>query len=962
MSLPPRAVSPSVNGWNADYLEAAYQRYLVDPSSVSETDRAFFRGFELAQSSPESLSSKLRGFNGSTAALSSGNDLPFQVAVDRLIESFRELGHVAAKLDPFGRSSDTPASLAIEYHGLQESDLDRTADGTSVQLESGTSLREIVNHLRRTYCGSRGVEFMHLSNMAERAWFLERLEAPSAQDLPSSKERLGILEQLLAAEVFESFLGKRYPGEKRFSVEGSESAIPLLERLVNTASKLKVEEVVFGMAHRGRLSVLRHILGKTLAQIFTEFEDNWEEDFADGGGDVKYHRGYSGKVRYDDNREIHLTLTSNPSHLEAVDPVVMGRCRAKQRLRGDIERKRVVPLLIHGDAAVSGQGVVAEVLNLSGLEGYTVGGTVHVVINNMIGFTTAPEYGRTSRYCTDIAKFIEAPVIHVNGEDPEAVVAAAELAMQFRQQFGRDVFIDLWCYRKYGHNEQDEATFTQPVLYKLIKDRPSVLKVYAERLLAEGVLTEADMNSIRDQLDEALNEAQRHAKATPYDPTIDPGSARWAGIRPHYSHTPVETGVPLRMLEQVCKAMGHVPDEFNLNPKLKRMLAGRAALPETKSISYADAESLAYGTLLLEGNAVRLSGQDCRRGTFSHRHAVLRDYETGESYCPLNSMLEIWKPGSTDNFVPGHHQAKLCVHDSPLSEEAVLGFEYGYALADPGMLVLWEAQFGDFVNGAQTIIDQFITSAEAKWDRWNGLVMLLPHGYEGMGPEHSSCRVERFLKLCANENIQVVYPSTASQIFHLLRRQVRRAFRKPLVVLTPKSLLRHESSSIEELVSSRFSEILDDPRFEAADGPSRGGVKRVTLCTGKLYWELAARRDLLAQDDQAIIRVEQIYPFHGELMTELLRRYPNRTELQWVQEEPRNSGCGLFVADRLRTELQIELDRFISRPASSTPAVGSKKAHKYEQELLLTAAVGAPPSEEDSEPSDKEGTGERVSA
>lgn len=957
MSLSPRAVSPSVNGWNAEYLQAAYERFRADPSSVSETDRAFFRGFDLASSG-----------QAPHVVPASGSDAPvktaqsFQVAVDRLIESYRELGHIASRLDPFGRPREAPESLSLEYHGLSEADLDRSADATSIGLGDSTSLGQIVEHLKHAYCGSLGVEFMHLSNTQERAWLLDWFESRGGRIELDSQTRIGILQKLLAAEVFESFLGKRYPGEKRFSVEGSESVISLLDRIVQSASRLGTQEIVFGMAHRGRLSVLRHILGKTLAQIFTEFEDNWDEDFADGGGDVKYHRGYSGAIKYDDDREIHLTLTSNPSHLEAVDPVVLGRCRAKQRLRGDTERKRVVPLLIHGDAAVSGQGIVAEVLNLSGLEGYTVGGTIHVVINNMIGFTTAPEYGRTSRYCTDIAKFVEAPIIHVNGEDPEAVVTAAELAIQFRHRFGRDVFVDLWCYRKYGHNEQDEASFTQPVLYKLIRDKPSVLKVYAERLLADGLLTEADMTTIREQLDEALNEAQRHAKATPYDPTIDPGSARWHGIRPHYSHTPVETGVPMKMLEQVCEAFGRTPEGFNLNPKLKRLLASRQALPETKAISYADAESLAYGTLLLEGNAVRLSGQDVRRGTFSHRHAVLRDYEDATPYTPLNNILPIWKPGFGEDFVPGEHQAMFCVHDSPLSEAGVLGFEYGYGLADPGMLVLWEAQFGDFVNGAQTIIDQFIASAEAKWDRWNGLVMLLPHGYEGMGPEHSSCRVERFLKLCAGENIQVVYPSTASQTFHLLRRQVRRAFRKPLVVLTPKSLLRSETSTIDELVTGRFCEMLDDPRFLAEDGPAREGVQNVTLCTGKFYWELLARRDELGRDDQALIRIEQIYPFHTELLVELLNRYPNRKQLHWAQEEPRNAGCGLFVADRIRRELNLEFDQFISRHESSTPAVGSKKAHKYEQEHLLTTAVGAPLKSDEEQTADRSDTGERVTA
>lgn len=950
MSLPPRAASSSVNSWNSAYVDQAYERYLHDPQSVSETDRAFFRGFELAQArsgaDPDPAKDAGCGLKAGT-----GQAHTFQAAVDCLIESYRELGHLGATLDPLGRSKPPAEMLTLEFHGLGEADLDRVADATAIKLGPQAPLRAIVEHLQRTYSGMVGYEFMHLSNIEQRNWLIDWVETRSGRADLDGDHRMTILRQLIEAEAFESFLGKRYPGEKRFSLEGSESAIPLLNHVVNTASKLGTQELVFGMAHRGRLNVLRHVLGKTLAQIFTEFEDNWDDDFVDGGGDVKYHRGYSGTVRYDDEREIHLTLTSNPSHLEAADPVVLGRTRSKQRMRGDAHRQEVMPLLIHGDAAVSGQGMVAECLNLSKLEGYTVGGTVHVVINNMIGFTTAPEYSRSSRYCTDIAKFVEAPVIHVNGEDPEAVVAAGELATQFRHKFGTDVFIDLWCYRKYGHNEQDEATFTQPVLYKLIKKKPSVLKVYAERLLAQGVITEQNMTEIRGRLDDALNEAQRHAKASPYDPTIDPGSARWHGIRPHYSHTPVETGVPMKMIEQICEAMGRVPEGFTLNPKLKRMLKARADLPTTKDISYADAESLAYGSLVLEGNPVRLSGQDSRRGTFSHRHAVLWDYENGQTYTPLNSILEPWSPSDPDTFTPGQHQALMCVHDSPLSEVSVLGYEYGYALADPSMLVLWEAQFGDFVNGAETIIDQFVASAEAKWDRWNGLVMLLPHGYEGMGPEHSSARPERFLKLCAGENMQLIYPSTGSQIFHALRRQVRRAFRKPLIVLTPKSMLRTPTSTIDELVSGRFNEILDDPKFDGDNALSRKNVKRVTLCTGKFYWEMAARRDALGQDDHALIRIEQIYPFHNEMFTEILGRYPKNVSLRWAQEEPRNAGCGLFVADRLRDELKIELDEFISRHPSSTPAVGSKKAHKIEQEHLLTTAVGALPKTPQDAPS-----------
>ncbi|MEN0020368.1 MAG: 2-oxoglutarate dehydrogenase E1 component [Planctomycetota bacterium] len=940
MSIPPKPVPPSVNGWNAEYVEQAYQRFLADPQSVSDGDRAFFAGFDLAaaRSSPASGQAASAPAVASGAGHPSGLGSGFQVAVDRLIEAYRELGHIVAELDPFDRVRERPDALKLGHYGLTDSDLDRTASASGIGLGETATLRDIVQHLERTYCGSTGIEVMHLSNINERDWLLSKIETRGGRFDLNAEERIAVLRQLLQAETFETFLGKRYPGEKRFSLEGSESTIPLLDRVIDRLSQLGAQEVVIGMAHRGRLNVLNAILGKTYAQIFTEFEDSWEEDFSDGGGDVKYHRGYSGSRKYDDGRSVHLALASNPSHLEAVNPVVLGRCRAKQRLMGDKERRGVVPLLIHGDAAVAGQGIVSECLTLSQLRGYRVGGTVHVVINNMIGFTTSPEFARSSRYCTDIAKMIEAPVLHVNGEDPEAVVAAAELAAEYRQEFGKDVFIDLWCYRKYGHNEQDETSFTQPIMAKLIKDRPSVLSSYSDQLFNDGVLVREDLHQIKQMIDDALEEAQKHAKSQPYDPTIDPGSARWQGIKPVYTHAPTETGISMQTIEQIASALSTVPDGFTVNPKLKRVLKARGELPSTELLSYADAESLAYGSLLLDGVSVRLSGQDCRRGTFSHRHAVLRDYETDDTYKPLGNMLPQWEPSQGD-FKPGEQQAEFCVHDSPLSEAGVLGFEYGYGLVDPNMLVLWEAQFGDFVNGAQAIIDQFIASAEAKWDRWNGLVMLLPHGYEGMGPEHSSGRMERFIKLCAQENLQVIYPSTGAQIFHAFRRQVARKFRKPLIVFSPKSLLRKPTSRLDEFTSGGFREMLDDPRFTESDAPSRDGVEKVILCTGKIFWELAERRDQLERDDIAIIRIEQIYPFHTDMMRELLAQYPESAEIVWVQEEPRNAGAGLFVADRMRSELAIELP-FIGRAASPTPAVGSKRMHKLEQEKLLTDAIG----------------------
>lgn len=967
VSTGPKAIRPAINAWNADFLESEYARFRLDPASVPGDVAAFFRGFELGLSRP--VPQPLTDGEAARAGLptpsvaSEGLD-HFHLAVEDLIRAYRTWGHLGAKLDPLERARPRPPELSLVHYGLDQADLTRPIRSAVAGLPPGATLGDLVARLEAIYCGTTAFEIMHVPSRDERAWLLERIESPR-EPLPPER-RVRILHQLLHAEEFEKFLGKRYPSEKRFSVEGSESVIPLLDHLLERASELGVEEVVLGMAHRGRLTVLNTILGMSYEQIFTEFEDMAPEAWAGDGGDVKYHRGYSGERRFGNGRTLRLSLSSNPSHLEAVDPVVEGRCRGKQRLRGDLQRTRVVPLLIHGDAAIMGQGVVAETLNLASLEGYTTGGTVHVVINNMIGFTTPPEDGRSSTYCTDGAKVIGAPVFHVNGEDPEAVVWVARLAIEFRQRFRRDVFVDLYCYRKYGHNEQDEATYTQPILYRLIRNKPGVLKVYAERLLAEGVISDSDMAEIRRRLDEALERAQAAARQTPHDPIIEPGGAKWKGFTSRYSHEPVETGVPLAMLEEVCAALGRVPEGFHLHPKLKSLLAARANLPKTGVISYADAESLAFGTLLLEGTAVRLSGQDCRRGTFSHRHAVLRDVETGQPYIPLNGMREVGKPGT--DTPPGSiagdgrpRQAEFCVYDSPLSEYAVLGFEYGYSLADPDMLVCWEAQFGDFVNGAQIVVDQFLSSAECKWERWSGLVLLLPHGQEGMGPEHSSARVERFLQLCANDNMQVTCPTTGAQIFHLLRRQVRRNFRKPLVVLSPKSLLRLPTSRIDELTRGHFEEVLDDPLF-AREGRDRSRVQRVLLCMGKVYFELHERRQRLGRDDIALVRIEQLYPLHDRLLAEVLGRYPRQASLAWVQEEPRNGGAYLYLADVFRQRFGIAALEYIGREASPAPAVGSRRLDQIQREQVVARAVGSLPDDQNRPGDARPRTGAKKSA
>jgi|TARA_R110000782_G_scaffold20675_18_gene55892 2-oxoglutarate dehydrogenase E1 component len=969
MSAAPRPVVPAVNQWSAEYLEEQYKLFERDPSALPAELRAFFQGFQLAQAGDLRLFGRNGAVKASQAPAPSGGRQadpgsgtpritptvgrpagrasPFEAVVDDLIGAYRDQGHLCAKIDPFGRERPRPEALNLDYHNVSERELARVVDGTGMGLGESVSVRELVEHLESMYCGTIGVEFMHVSDLAQRSWLIERYETAGGRVGLSPRDRVEILEHLTKSETFERFLQKRYPGDKRFSLEGAESLIPLLQRVIVAASNLGTEELVLGMAHRGRLNVLNNVLGKTYEQIFTEFEENWTEGFADGSGDVKYHRGYSGTRRLEDGRMVHLALASNPSHLEAVNGIVQGRCRAKQRLRGDKQRTRVIPVLIHGDAAVAGQGVVQEVLNYSQLEGYTTGGTIHVVVNNQIGFTTLPEDARSSRYCTDIGKSIDAPIFHVNGEDPEAVVAVAQMAAEFRQKFKRDVFIDLVCYRKYGHNEQDEASFTQPLMAATIKNKPSVLDVYTDRLQNDGTINEADRLAIQSRLDEALEKAQQAARNQPNDPTIDPGSARWSGQTHSFTFDPGETAVSIDAIREVASAVGRVPEGFRLNPKLKKLFKDRSELAEAEMISYADAEQLAFGTLLVEGHSIRLSGQDCRRGTFSHRHAVVRDFETAEPYTPLNNIREVGDEG-TDR-VPGSEgadgkprQARFCVYDSPLSEYGVMAFDYGYSLGDPNMLVCWEAQFGDFVNGAQVIIDQFVASAETKWERWSGLVLLLPHGYEGAGPEHSSARMERFLKLCGNDNMQVVYPTTGAQCFHMFRRQLKRNFRKPLIVMTPKSMLRVPTSPISDLTGGRFLEFIDDPKFA---GKAKDAVKRVIVCCGKVYYDLDERRNALGRDDVAIVRMEQIYPFHAEMIRDLLASYPDDAELVYVQEEPYNAAAYLFFADRVMSLLGRERPHFIGRPSSGSPATGSKNQHKYEQENIISKAIGPKPEE-----------------
>lgn len=959
MSNQVRAARPSINSWNAEYLESQYERWLEDPASASDDLADFFRGFELGRGMVDGWDARPTDFAATTVArstdivrraeVSAAGEVAVaaQRAVDHLIDAYRSRGHCCATLDPFGRERCASDELSPQRYGLSDADLDTTFDPSGLPIDTPATLRSILDALDETYCRSVGAEFMHIADADQREWIRRECEAVRNSPKFSDGERIHALERLHRAEMFETFLHKRYLGQKRFSLEGAESTIVLLDRIIERGAELGVEEFMTGMAHRGRLNVLNNVVGKTYEQIFTEFEANWDEDFVDGGGDVKYHLGYSGDRVTRTGKQVRVVLASNPSHLESVNGVVEGRCRAKQRLRSDTERKRVIPLLLHGDASVIGQGVVQETLNCSQLQGYTTGGTIHVVINNMIGFTTGPEDARSSPYCTDIFKMIDAPVFHVNGEDPDAVLHVADLAIRFRQEFRRDVVIDLWCYRRWGHNEGDDPSFTQPVMAEFIRKKKGTLSVYAERLLAEGVIQEKDVQAIRESLESQMEKAQTNASRMGVDPTIDPGSWRWQGFTHKYSHAPVETGVSRDALIEISGAIARIPDGFTPHRTLAKIIEKRgAAVAKDEPLDWGTAEALSIGSLLLEGAAVRLTGQDSRRGTFSHRHAVLFDAETGEKYVPLNHIRALGKPG-VQGEEPGDlapdgtaRQGRFCIYDSPLSEEAMVGYEYGYSLADPSILVIWEAQFGDFVNGAQVILDQYLASAEIKWQRWSGLTLLLPHSYEGQGPEHSSSRVERFLTLCADDNMQVVYPTTPAQIFHVLRRQLHRKFRKPLVVLSPKSLLRLPEcvSKPNELIKGRFQEIIDDPAFEKSG--DRRDVKNIILCAGKVFYDLVRRREELNRDDLAIIRVEQLYPLHTEMLTTILSRYPKAAARSWVQEEPKNAGAYRYFESACRDLLGWDPLPYIGRPASATPATGSKKKHDSEQEALLARAVG----------------------
>jgi len=928
---------PTLNHLSLAYLEDLYAEYLRDPASAPQVWQRYFAGLTNGEppGKPPVPGPSFRPYSvfnppvGRRAEGEASQEKPevagLQERVDSLIRSYRARGHIIAEIDPLRQPKAQPPELSPAYHDLTAADLKRQFACASMEPDRSLPLREIIGRLRNTYCRSIGVQFMHIDDYAIRQWLQERMERTQNRLALGRAEQLRILTRLTDAVVFEEFIRKKFIGAKSFSLEGSESLIPLLDLAIEHAGDQGVTGIVLGMAHRGRLNVLANIIGKSPRAIFREFADT-DPKLQRGGGDVKYHLGYSNDWVTAAGRKVHLSLCSNPSHLEFVNPVAAGRVRARQDCGGDAERNQNLLLLIHGDAAFIGEGVVQETLNLSRLPGYTVGGALHIIVNNQIGFTTSPNEGRSSMYATSVAKMLPAPIFHVNGEDPEAVAQCVQLALAFRAKFKLDVVIDMYAYRRLGHNESDEPTFTQPVLYRRIAEQKPVREGYLEHLLKLGEVTRAEADEIAGHRLALLeqNLAESRSKQQPQPSTTLP--ANWKNYvgGPEPSDE-VETGVKKQTLATLLDAQTQLPADFQPHPKIQRLLEVRKTMAAGEhALDWAAAESLAFATLATKGMRVRLSGQDCGRGTFSHRHAVLHDFNDGHLYTPLQHLAA--------------KQSPIEFHNSPLSETGVLGFEYGYSLGCPDGLTLWEAQFGDFTNAAQVIVDQFIISGEKKWGHLSGLVLLLPHGWEGMGPEHSSARLERFLRLAAEDNIQVANPTTPAQYFHLLRRQALRRWRKPLVVMTPKSLLRHpvSVSSLDDLATGRFQRIIPEMSERAG-----AAVKRVLLCSGKIYFELAEQREKLKRDDVAILRVEQLYPLPAELLQSALTPYRDGTPVFWVQEEPANMGGWYDFRVRFGDRLFGRwLFAGISRPASASPACGSANAHQREQAALIAQAFG----------------------
>jgi 2-oxoglutarate dehydrogenase E1 component len=904
---------------NLDLLEENYRRWQENPDSLDSGWSAFFEGFELGD---------LSFRNGAAAAAQPIADVgegPLQTRVDGLVYAYRTLGHTIARLDPLADKRPQNPLLSLRELGFSEKDLDLQLASKFFLDGRRMTLREMIASLESVYADSIGSEFQHIQNPRIRNWVRHRLESRPAKHGTSREAQIAVLRALLEAETFETFLHTRYVGQKRFSLQGAESLMVILDSILHRCPGLGIEEICMGMAHRGRLNVLANFLKKSLQVIFTEFSTNYVPDLVAGDGDVKYHLGYRTVRKLENGAEVEIRLAANPSHLEAVDPVVEGTSRARQRMRKDTElRRKVLPLLIHGDAAFAGQGIVAETLNMSQLHGYGTGGTVHVVVNNQIGFTTLPEDARSSMYATDIAKMIEVPIFHVNGDDPLAVKFVTELSLDFRQEFGRDVVIDMYCYRRYGHNEGDEPSFTQPDLYAKIQKRPSVAQLYKKELIAAGRLSEDEAASLEAEFEMRLELVLQEVKSIEEEQAGE--KARFqestAVFQPQYTGEGKPTAISPEMLRQIVDGLTRVPENFEIIPKVKRTVLDRRreVFEAGGPYEWHYAEALAFGSLLLDGTPVRLSGQDSRRGTFSTRHSFIYDAKTGQPYMPLLHLAP--------------DQARICIYNSLLSEAAVLGFDYGYSLDYPDMLCLWEAQFGDFANGAQTIIDQFIIPSESKWQRPSGIVMLLPHGYEGQGPEHSSARLERFLQSCAEDNIQVCNLTTSAQYFHILRRQMKRDFVKPLIIMTPKSLLRSEqaSSRTEDFTGGAFAEILGSPEVGLPEK-----MKRVILCSGKVYYDLLNYRDAEKITNAAIVRVEQLYPLAEAKLREMLKPFPKSAKLIWCQEESQNMGAWTFMEPRLWALFGRKI-LYAGRNASASPAVGSLAIHKREQAQLIADA------------------------
>ncbi len=928
-----RALGPLVsglNGANRAYIEDLYADWLEAPSSVDGRWRSVFEALgerslsREAVVGPEPIRRSIFGGKAAGRVADQAEQTRKSAAVLQLISGYRRNGHLVADLDPLGlRAIQKPRELSLEYWGLSEADLDTPFHTGRLAGPKFATLRDILERCRATYCSSVGSEFMYIREEERRRW-VERNIEESGSRIPLTRETaLRVLDKLTAADKLEQFIHTKYLGAKRFSVEGGEAIIPLLDQVLSGLRELGAKEAVIGMAHRGRLNVLANILGKAHADIFEEFEDAFERPDHLGSGDVKYHLGFATDVETPAGR-IHVNLAFNPSHLEFVAPVVTGQVRARQDHFGDTTGMEAVPIIIHGDAAFAGQGIATETLQLGGLPGYSTGGTIHIVINNQIGFTTPPESSRSAEHCTDVVKLILPPVLHVNSDDLGAVAFVARLAAEYRQKYRKDIVIDLWCYRKYGHNEGDEPAFTNPMMVQAIKSRPTPLELFRERAIAQGVLTRDDMDAadraIRTHLDAELTRARERAAA----PEAAGFGGLWKGLQLSYAPSAVDrpTKVPEATLRRLALRLTEVPAGFTPHNKLERVFKKRRATGEEgAAFDWALGETLAFATLLEEKYDIRISGQDAGRGTFSHRHAVLHDQVDGSTLMQLTRL--------------GERQGSFDVIDSPLSEAAVLGFEYGYTLVRPNSLVIWEAQFGDFANGAQVIIDQFVCSSEAKWNRCSGLVMMLPHGYEGQGPEHSSARLERFLNLSGDDNWRVMNLTTPAQLFHALRGQLHRNFRKPLVLMTPKSLLRHPRalSKLTDLSEGGFRAVLDDDAIDPA------GCRRVVLCSGKVYYDLLGAREKRGIDDIAIVRAEQLYPFPADALSVVLGRWAAATEIVWCQEEPSNMGAWAYIQPLLRELLDDRRIGYAGRARAAAPATGSKYLHEEEQAALIDQAL-----------------------